>query len=153
LCIALAQRAASGVPLKNDRIQLRDLNDRVSLGIRHSCGPAQPGTVALISLPFHTTCPSANPLAMARRPTHALGSASELQPLLAGRLSRPPPSAGRLASRRASRLVRNAFSATVMLAATVNATHAYSRWNVRGRCFHAHYLVLRKAEMSAMLKT
>jgi len=31
---------------------------------------------------------------MARGPTHGLGSASELQPLLAGRLLRPPPSVG-----------------------------------------------------------
>ena len=49
-------------------------------------------------------------------------------------------------------LVRGALSETVMLAATVNAAHAYSRRNVRGRCLHAHYLVLREAEMSAMLK-
>jgi hypothetical protein len=37
------------------------------------------------------------------------------------------PQHGRLASRRAAMLVRSAFAATVMLAATVNATHSYLR--------------------------
>jgi hypothetical protein len=76
-----------------------------------------------ISLAFHTTCPSASALFMARRPTNTLGSVSELQPLIAGRLLRPLPSA-----EAAARLVHSAFSETVVQAAMVNATPVQALW-------------------------